>query len=161
MYALNSAICISAFQLVESCTRLSWVMSSALPNPFQPVTYQAGGTAANSQSNTFPVSTIKMSYPAVVWYCWMFGKCCKPGLAYRRGEEQQVPFCCMERFSISLPGQMLQTRVHVSLLTSLGNLSFDGQLWGHGDLCLCLPGQRSPLSLAREKVLCLANSHDK
>lgn len=78
-------------------------MSSALPNPFQPVTYQAGGTAANSQSNTFPVSTIKMSYPAVVWYCWMFGKCCKPGLAYRRGEEQQVPFCCMEHFSISLP----------------------------------------------------------
>lgn len=56
---------------------------------------------------------------------------------------------------------MLQTRVHVSLLTSLANLGFDGQLRGHGDLCRCLPGQRSPLSLAREKVLCLATSHDK
>lgn len=77
-------------------------MSSALPNPFQPMTYQAGVTAVSS-NRIFPVSTSKMSYPAIVWYCRMFGKCFKPSLAFGRGEEQQVPFCCMEHFSISLP----------------------------------------------------------
>ena len=40
-----------------------------------------------------------MSYPA---HKCMFGECCKPGLAFRRGKEQQVPLCWLAGFSISL-----------------------------------------------------------
>lgn len=41
----------------------------------------------------------KMSYPA---HGCMFGESCKPGLAFRRSEEQQVPLCWLAGFSISL-----------------------------------------------------------